>query len=84
MRNSLCFLMIAAFFVWIGGCASTRNGRTNSLDSPSRLWLDDLSFHKNENGIPPDWAVLDISEESFYELDNNWDEIQGDLFDIAK
>lgn len=70
--------------MWIGGCASTRNGRTNGLDSPSRLWLDDLSFHKNENGIPSDWAVLDISEESFYELDNSWDEIQGDLFDIAK
>jgi len=85
MRNSLCFLLIAGFLgMWIGGCASTRNDRISGQDSPSRLWLDDLAFHENENEIPPDWSVFDISEESFYEMDRNWDEIQEDLFDIAK
>ncbi len=85
MRNFLYLLMIAGFLgIWATGCASTRNGQTNGLDSPSRLWLDDLAFHENENGISPDWSVFDISEESFYEMDRNWDEMQGDLFDIAK
>lgn len=69
----------------LSGCASTdRSLRVGSFDTPSYLWSDDFAFHNNLNDVPPDWDILDISQESFDNVDDNWKTMGSDLFDIAK
>lgn len=74
----LIILSAAACF-WMTGCAST-----SSINSPSRLWWDDLAFEDNADGIPPDWEIFDISQGSYDRYDNDLNDVGSDAFDIIK
>ncbi|MBN2327769.1 MAG: hypothetical protein JXR73_11505 [Candidatus Omnitrophica bacterium] len=75
---------LTAIGLLISGCATTSDNDIGSYQTPSRLWWDDLAFHANEDGVPPDWSIIDLSQESFGNWGNDWTNVQSDFYDVMR
>ncbi|MGC9326557.1 MAG: hypothetical protein ACP5I1_02885 [Candidatus Hinthialibacter sp.] len=84
MKSAIFWGLFTAMGLLFSGCATTSDNDMGSFKSPSRLWWDDLAFHSNQNGTPPDWEILDLSQESFENWGYDWNNIQTDAFDIIR